>query len=469
MREIETDYLVIGGGASGMSFTDALVSHADVDVVIVDRQHRPGGHWLNAYPFVRLHTPSAFYGVNSRPLGFNRIDTTGPNAGFYERATAAEVCDYFNRVLEEHLLPTNKVRFLGMTNYLGNGGEGHHAVSLVTGEETTIKVRRKVVDATFVESSIPSKHELPFEVDAGVSVIAPNDLVDLAEPAGRYTIVGCGKTAQDTCVWLRSEGVDADRIRWIRPRDPWLMERGAMQPLDLVGAYMQLQAAWVQAAAEAESGDDFARRMEVAGIFIRIDPTVEPAAYRGAIVSLLELEAMRSISDVILGRYVRRIGTSAISFDDGSTVPANESDIYVDCTAAGVTSRPPVPPFAGDRITLPYITLGNVPWGAGTMGVVEALRSDDEEKNRLCPPLNFTGRTADILELAYVGMQGLTNRGLDPEIAAWDNSCRLNPSRGASTVDDPRAQEAFASIGNNIGAAFENLDRRVRERATVSA
>ena len=53
-------------------------------------------------PFVRLHQPSAFYGVASRVLGTDSIDETGPNAGFYERATAAEICDYFDKVLDEH-------------------------------------------------------------------------------------------------------------------------------------------------------------------------------------------------------------------------------------------------------------------------------------------------------------------------------------------------------------------------------
>jgi hypothetical protein len=52
-----------------------------------------------AYPFVRLHQPSAFYGVNSRALGTDAIDTVGPNAGFYERATAGELLDDFQRVL----------------------------------------------------------------------------------------------------------------------------------------------------------------------------------------------------------------------------------------------------------------------------------------------------------------------------------------------------------------------------------
>jgi cation diffusion facilitator CzcD-associated flavoprotein CzcO len=63
---IETDYLVVGAGAAGMAFVDALIAACDADVVMVDRRHRPGGHWNNAYPFVRLHGPSALYGVNSR-------------------------------------------------------------------------------------------------------------------------------------------------------------------------------------------------------------------------------------------------------------------------------------------------------------------------------------------------------------------------------------------------------------------
>ena len=60
----------------------------------MDRRHRPGGHWLDAYPFVRLHGPSATYGVNSRVLGNDRIDMAGLNAGFYERATGPEICAY---------------------------------------------------------------------------------------------------------------------------------------------------------------------------------------------------------------------------------------------------------------------------------------------------------------------------------------------------------------------------------------
>src|SRR5688500_5173557 len=57
MADLTTDYLVVGAGVSGMGFTDALVARADAEVIIVDKRHQPGGHWNNAYPFVRLHQP----------------------------------------------------------------------------------------------------------------------------------------------------------------------------------------------------------------------------------------------------------------------------------------------------------------------------------------------------------------------------------------------------------------------------
>ena len=108
-----------------MAFVDALIAETEADVVMVDRRHCPGGHWNDAYPFVRLHQTSAYYGVNSRVLGDDLIDETGLNAGFYERASAPEICDYYQRVMDEHLLRSGQVRFFGMSEYLGfDRGDG---------------------------------------------------------------------------------------------------------------------------------------------------------------------------------------------------------------------------------------------------------------------------------------------------------------------------------------------------------
>src|SRR5437588_688623 len=118
---VEATYLVVGAGAMGMAFIDTLVtetsansatsatSAAGARVVLVDRNHQPGGHWTMAYPFVRLHQPSAFYGVNSRDLGSGTIDQAGWNSGLFELATAGEVCAYYDHIMRQQLLPTGRV------------------------------------------------------------------------------------------------------------------------------------------------------------------------------------------------------------------------------------------------------------------------------------------------------------------------------------------------------------------------
>ncbi len=460
MREIETDYLLVGAGATGMAFVDTLIAESEAEAVLVDRRHGPGGHWLDAYPFVRLHQPSAYYGVNSRVLGHDRIDAQGPNAGFYERATATEICEYFRRVLEQDLLPTGRVRFFGMCDYLGVDTDGDpRFVSLLTGVSTRVRVRRRIVDATYIESEIPSRHPLGFVVDADVRILPPNDLVDLAEPARGFTIIGAGKTAMDTCNWLLDAGVDANRIRWIRPRDGWFFNRTYMQPLELVASYMQLQARFVEHAAGCDGSASFTAGLETDGVLVRIDPSVQPEVFRGATISELELDSLRQIDNVVrLGR-VRRIGTQQVSFDSAD-LPSDPHEIYVDCTAVGVRPVEPRPVFDDEHITMQYVTIGVAPWSAATIAAVEASDRDDRRKNELCPPVTFTGEASDMLRVAYAGMTGLLARGAEPDLAQWTERCRLNPARGAADhLDDPQVQSAFTSLANNMGPAMHNLEQ----------
>src|SRR6187402_24659 len=133
-EELESDYLVIGSGAAGMAFTDALLTHSDgTTVTMVDRRHTPGGHWIDAYPFVRLHQPSAFYGVASVPLGQDEVDRSGLNAGFYELASADELRAYFAQVMEQHFLASGRVRYFPCSDYLGVEAGRHRFISRLTG------------------------------------------------------------------------------------------------------------------------------------------------------------------------------------------------------------------------------------------------------------------------------------------------------------------------------------------------
>jgi hypothetical protein len=463
MADVEVDYLVVGAGASGMAFTDALIAaQPDVEVLMVDRRHGPGGHWLDAYPFVRLHQPSATYGVPSRLLGTGRVDERGSNAGWYERAAAAEIVSYYATVLDEVLRPAG-VRFLGMANYQTGDGHvqhGDHVVtSILSGRQMTVQVRRRVVDATYTESSIPSTHTPRYSIAGGAVVVSPNGLAHRREPASGYTVIGGGKTAMDTCDWLLGAGVDPARIRWIRARDGWFFNRAFTQPLDQVGSYMQLQASWLAAAATTTDSADFAYRLEADGIFLRIDAKIEPRMFRGATLSAAEVTSLASISDVVRKGRVRHVGTDRLVLDGGE-LPTEAGHVHVDCTAAGVRPTVPKPIFEPGRITLQYVTNGFVPFGAATIGAVEALKDEDDTRNKLCPPVVFSGDVTDILGFARAGLQGVTARATDADLGPWTESCPLNPARGAAAhLADPRVSAAFATIGANLFPALENLER----------
>lgn len=465
MPEIETDYLVVGAGASGMAFTDTLIASSDAEVVIVDRHHRPGGHWNDDYPFVRLHQPSALYGVASRTLGADRIDEAGLNAGFYERATAAEICDYYGRVLDEDFLPSGRIRFFGMHDHLGDEGDGHLLRSRVTGQTTTVRVRRKLVDATYIESSLPSTHTPPYTIDPAAVVFTPNELLELGEPASGFTVIGAGKTSMDTCYWLIEQGVDPDTIRWIRPRDAWTADRGSIQPLHLVGGFVEWVAGQNEVCATAKSLDELFPALEDRGVFHRLDPDVEPVFYRGATLCEAERVTLREVGNVVRLGKVSHIGGRRIDLARG-TIPNQPGHVVVDCTAAGLATRPDRRIFDPDRITIQWMQAGIAPFSAALIGFVEANRDDDTEKNRLCTGRGFS-RRADVANYAAGWLN--TQRGYltwmaEPDLAEWLSTCRLTAFGNAGPhLGSPATKAAFGRMISAQAPAVENLQRLVAE------
>jgi hypothetical protein len=459
VSHIETDYLVVGAGASGMAFTDALITETDVDVVLVDRRHAPGGHWLDAYPFVRLHQPSAFYGVNSMKLGHDQIDEDGYNAGYYERATAPEICAYYERVLAERLVPSGQVRFFGMSSYVGSGSGEHSVVSLLTGETTTVRVRRALVDATYLQGDIPATHTPSFTVDADVRLVTPNDLVASRGAASRYVVLGSGKTGMDTCIWLLDNGVPPDLIRWIKPRELWGLNRAGMQPLDQVASIIDGAADDLESAAKAENVSDLFDRLEACERLIRVDEQVQPTAFRGATLSWAEVEVLRSIEDVVrLGR-VHRIASNEVVMEEGS-IPSEPGCLYIDCTAAGLPVVPARPIFEPGRITVQTVRFGLTPFNAALVGHVEGSRTQIEEKNRLCPPNIYPNHALDWMTVTHTSTSADVIWSGDPEMSEWLERSRLNLAAGLRRhLGDPRMLAAIGRLLEHRGPALENLQR----------
>ncbi|GAB7006487.1 NAD(P)/FAD-dependent oxidoreductase [Nocardioides sp. AN3] len=443
-----------------MAFVDALIEHSDADVIMVDRRHKPGGHWHDAYPFVRLHQPAAAYGVASTMLGGDRIDSAGVNAGLYELSSAAEICSYFAEVMDRVLLPSGQVRFLGMSEYREVAPGDHRIVSLLTGEEVQVKVRKRLVDATFIEPEIPATRPPLYEVEDGVHLMPPNDLVKVgAAPAG-FTVIGAGKTAMDACTWLLEHGVDPDAITWVRSRDVWSLDRGWTQPLDLVHGQVRSGAAWLRAAAESNSGAEMALRLEEAGAFLRLDEQVAPTAYRGATISRAEVEGLRRIRDIVRAGRVRRLTRQGMEFISGHQVAQPAERIYIDCTATGLRTIEPRPVFEAGRITVQYVTPGYACWSAATLGVIEAIFDDDVHKEHLALPVVYTGHVDDLLTFTHAYLESAARRNAVPELRSWSRETRLNPARGLrERLTDPEVIAALAESKKWKDLALENLAR----------
>ncbi|WP_425259215.1 NAD(P)-binding protein [Rubrivivax sp. RP6-9] len=456
---LETDYLVVGTGAAGMAFTDALLSHSDATVTLVDRRHAPGGHWIDAYPFVRLHQPSAFYGVSSAPLGVGTVDRSGLHAGFHEQAGADELRAYYGHVMDRHFLPTGRVHYHPCSDH-AIGPDGRHLIaSRLTGAVQEVRVRRKWVDTGYLEGRIPATSPPPFAVDDGVRCVAAGDITRLAEPPERVVVIGSGKTALDTCVWLLSHGVTASAIQWVRPREGWWLNRRFNQPGEGLPDFFAGVGLQFKAMAQATSVDDLFARLEADGYFLRVDTTVTPTMSRGAMVSEAELALLRQIGDVVRRGHVRRIARDRIVFDGGS-VPTSPGTLHVHCAAVGL-ARPPLRPiFETDRVTLQPLFWGFACFPAALLGVIEATIADTGEKKRLCPPIRYWDEPRDYLSSYLALMAHERARAAYPTVAAWAKGTRLNPMSGLGAHrQHPLVAQTWSELKQYGAAAAGNLVR----------
>ena len=422
---IDADYLVVGSGAMGMAFTDVLLRESNATVVMVDRLDKPGGHWNHAYPFVRLHQPAAYYGVNSRQLGENRLDQAGRNKGMMELSGAAEILGYFDNVMRRDFQPTGRIQYLPQCDYKGQEAGKGQIVSKATGRRFQIAAK-KVVDATYMNVKVPSQTPPNFEVADGVSLVPPNGLGSIQGEGGQYCVIGAGKTGMDACLYLMDLGVEPDDITWIKPRDSWLIDRAQMQPEGFadrsVVDYLMDQ---LVAVAASNSFNDMLEKIEACGAAIRIDKDREPTMWRCATVSQAEMADLRKIKNVIRKGRVQRLEPGRIVLDGGE-VDCAANTLFVNCTADGLEKRPKRPVFAGDRITLQAIRPCQQLFSAAAIGHVECAYGDDAKKNALCLPAQHPDETNDMVDFLSAFLVSQLNWMQEPELFEWLLEARLD-------------------------------------------
>jgi hypothetical protein len=356
--------------------------------------------------------------VNSKKLGNNTIDATGLNKGLYELATNSEVCGYFDQVMQRQFLSSGRVQYFPSCEYKGNG----EFVSLLSNEKYAVSFKKEV-DSTYMNVVVPSKRPPPFTIEGDAHCAPLNDLPALSQRYDDFVIVGAGKTAIDAALFLLKNEVNPEQIRWIMPRDSWILDRAQIQPtLESLGKTFANR---ILPGSESEDIDDFFEKISKAGGLLRIDDNIKPTMYRCSTVTRAELEQLKRINNIVRKGRVKTVSDNEIVLEEGS-ITTNLNTLHIDCAGDGLAKRPPTPIFENRKITLQSVRTCQQVFSAALLGYVEATYQEDEKKNELCKPVPHPNTDIDFLRNTLADSVNHESWAKEPNLSKWLQTSRLN-------------------------------------------
>ena len=230
----------------GMAFTDALIDHApDVRVALVDRRHGVGGHWLEAYPFVQLHQSST--------LLRRRVDAARWWAGAGARAGGG-VARAGGAARDPRLLRRRAGRPAARV------GAGRVLPRLRRTSATAPSCRGSPEQAFEMPGRLPGgRRALPRAGHPGRAAAAVR--ASATAPAWSRSTTSCtsrrrrastsssapARPPPTRASGCSARGVDPGAICWVRPREPWMLNRALIQPDPVV--YLGMVGSMLEAAA----------------------------------------------------------------------------------------------------------------------------------------------------------------------------------------------------------------------------
>ena len=198
ISEVRADVCVVGAGIAGLNamwVASQYLKHDQV-AVLVDRNDRVGGMWVDTYDYVRLHQPYQFFTAGN-------IRWTLDQPPEY-LADKVEVLDHLRHCLDEIKKNVTVIELLG--HELESNEEVDDVVRVVCrgadGRTVTV-VADRLIKATGL--AVETNPALPLS-SAAVRSVSPDfcDMRDgeIAQDSAPVWIVGGGKTAMDTALAL---------------------------------------------------------------------------------------------------------------------------------------------------------------------------------------------------------------------------------------------------------------------------
>lgn len=358
-RLLECDYLVVGAGSSPLAFIDTLLTERpESKIILIDKKEAPGGHWVDAYGYVHLHQPSIVYGIASKQLEGNWLNTmlTKFTLPWNHRASKEEILNYYDNFVNEKVA-SQQVEYY--PNSVFNFEEEEkdlypsiadkpqiHRFSSVDGSVSyKVKVNVKLIDGTHGTNIIPHDSPFQFPVDEEVRVMTPNQIFDAFQEGSdkrnsmlenKYVVIGAGKTGMDAIVYLqRVMKVDPIDIAWVISNDVWMFNAAYdSSPSDFVSTLIKFNMDLEKTA--------FA--LEQKGALLRLDKNFNPTVFRLPSILPADFKLLRNIKTVIRrGRAtaIRHKYNSNVVVEFGSDHPPweafapNEKCVFVHASSPG--------------------------------------------------------------------------------------------------------------------------------------
>jgi hypothetical protein len=366
--------------------------------------------------------------------------------------------------MRRQLLPTGRVRYFPMSDYRGEG----RIVSLISGQETQVTIARKTIDSTYLATSVPSTHRRKFAVADGVRIVPPNDLPNLWQAPDamprHFTVLGAGKTAMDTLIWLLGAGATPAMITWVAPRASWYFNRRSVQPgLEFFEDSIGGQLGMMQALATATDVSDLFLRLEACGFVLRIDSDVMPTMFHYAIASEAEIAILRSIFDIVRMGRVQALEPDRMLLEQGTRTTASGT-LFIDCTASAVERRPPVPVFQPGLIVPQMIRVPQPAFSAAMIAWVEAHIEGEAAQNALTMAVPLPDSIEDYPRASLVNLfnQGLW--GQNRALSQWIHDCRLDGFGKTISAVRPEETARIAILQQfrpTAAAAMANLQKLI--------
>ena len=381
---------------------------------MVDAQGSPGGFWHQVADFSRVRQPLSSFG-----LGAHSIQDWQPEISHAHRATVLAYCEH---VLADHILPSGRVSYFPKCEVRSDGT----IVSISTGQTQKTAITQRLVKTTQSTRAFRTSHIPCFSVSGPVEVLHPRALSShrsfLARQYDMYCILGSGRMATETALYLLKANIHHEQIRWVKSREAWALSAAskAYSPERLkVQAAMSLDGLRLMSLAQTEQ--ELCLGLERLGVLRRISSDAEPRGFSQQMLTAADAARLNTIKGVLRKGHVHAISEIGMLLDEGA-VPIPYRTLYIDCTGSLGTPPKAAKIFQDGAIQLADVHLCQPSFSAAMIAAIELLDLSDQEKNALCAPVHGS----DITTLFLTSI--LNNHAWfhDGGVRKWLATCRLD-------------------------------------------